>query len=360
MPFKIEALPANLRPAVTRLSESITFIDSIEKGANGHVLIGHHKLLDRMVVVKFYYWGDGAHIEPAMLSRLESTHVLKVDHAEAIDKNDAFFVTRYCSAGDLDDELTTRAFGPVEAIDALLQFGAGVSYLHGEGYVHRDLKPSNLFVTEDGSRVIGDFGSVVKIGNEDFANSLSKHSVIYRPPEDFVGDRFYRQGDIYQLGIVLYQLLGGALPYEVENWLTPKQIAYGETLDEVERQVFYNSSIADRIRKGKVLKLDSLPDYVPDLLKRVIRKACHLDKNNRFPTAADFLATLNNIRRRVFDWRIEDGILTLRDGNRTYRIVQLAGQFHVEKQVVAGWRRQHDLTAQRRVDAIAGVEEAIG
>lgn len=360
MPFDISILPPNLQPTVVRLSESIDFTDSILKGANGYVLIGHHTLLDRKIAVKFYYWGDGAHIEPAMLARLESSHVLKVDHAEAVDKDDAFFITRYCASGDLDDELAGRAFGPVEAIDAILQFGAGVSYLHGEGYVHRDLKPSNLFVTDDGSRVIGDFGSVVRIGEEGFANSLSKHSIIYRPPEDFLGNQFYRQGDIYQLGMVLYQLLGGELPYEIEKWLTPKQLAHGATLENFDRQAFHNSVIEARICKGKVLNLDSLPDYVPDTLKRIIRKACHLDKNQRYPTAADFLATLNNIRRNVFDWRTENDILMLRDTNRTFRIISIGGQFQVEKQVAAGWRCQHELTSKTRVDAIASVEKIVG
>lgn len=357
--YKIAALPPNLQPAAARLSESITFSDSIDKGQNGYVLVGHQRILDRKVVVKFYYWGDGVHIEPAMLARLESEHVLKVDHAEAIDKDYAFFITRYCPLGDLDDELVTRSFGPVEAIDAILQFGAGVSYLHGEGYVHRDIKPSNLFVTDSGSRVIGDFGSVVQIGEEGCANSLSKHSIIYRPPEDFMGNRFYRQGDIYQLGMVLYQVLGGALPYQIENWLTKGDIRKGEAFDETDRQIFYNSVIEARIRGGRVLKLDSLPDYVPEALKRVIRKACHLKKDRRYPTAADFLATLNNIRSRVFDWRINDDALTLCDGKRMYRIVSSAGRYLVEKKVVAGWRSQRELTADIRAEAIVAVENII-
>lgn len=360
MRYDIEAFPEKLRPTVFRLSESIDFREIVLKGANGHVLIGHHRLLDRRVVVKFYYWGDGAHIEPALLARLESVHVLKVDHAEAVDRDDAFFITRYCSAGDLDDELASRSFGPIEAIDALLQFGSGVSYLHGEGYVHRDLKPSNLFVTDDGTRVIGDFGSVVRIGDEGFANSLSKHAIIYRPPEDFVGNRFYRQGDVYQLGMVLYQLLGGILPYDIESWLTPRQVVEGRRMDEVDRQIFYTSVIEARIRNGRVLNLDSLPEWIPNLLKRVIRKTCHVDKDRRYPTAADFLATLNNVRPRVFDWRVNDSIPTLSNRGRTYRIVPLSGQFLVEKQVSAGWRRQHELTSTTRAQAVARVERAIG
>ena len=247
----------------------------------------------------------------------------------------------------------------MSAIDALIQFGAGVSYLHGEGYVHRDLKPSNLFVTDDDNRVIGDFGSVVQIGEEDFANSYSKHSIIYRPPEDFSGNKFYRQGDIYQLGIVLYQLLGGALPYEIDKWLTQKQLAHGAKLDNFERQAFYDSSIETRICKGKLLNLDSLPDYVPDTLKRIIRKACHTDMNERYPTAADFLATLNNIRRRLFDWRIENDVLNLSYGKRTFRIVPFGDQFRVEKQVAAAWRCQHNLTSGTRTEAISGVERTI-
>lgn len=360
MPYNLAALPTKLQPTAARLSESIAFSDTILKGANGHVLIGHHRLLDRRVVVKFYYWGDGVHIEPALLARLESPHVLKVDHAEAIDEEDAFFITRYCSAGDLDDELANRTFGPVEAIDALRQFGSGVSYLHGEGYVHRDLKPSNLFMTDDGGRVIGDFGSVVRIGEKDFANSVSKHAIIYRPPEDFVGSRYYRQGDVYQLGMVFYQLLGGALPYDLEQWLTPKQICLGAKLHDVDRQVFYNSVIEERIRKGKVLNLDSLPDWVPRKLKRIIRKACHLDKDSRYPTAADFLATLNNIRPHIFDWRVNDGVLSVQDRGRTYRIVPSDEQFYVEKQVAAGWRRQHELTSNEMAEAIEGIERTIG
>ncbi|ODM44524.1 serine/threonine protein kinase [Cereibacter johrii] len=359
MPYDIAALPANLQPTAARLSDSITFVESIAKGANGYVLIGHQALLDRMVVVKFYYWGDGVHIEPAMLARLESRHVLKVDHAEAIDKNDAFFITRYCSAGDLDDELASRSFGPVEAIDALLQIGSGVSYLHGEGYLHRDLKPSNLFVTDDGTRVIGDFGSVVQIGDDDFANSLSKHSIIYRPPEDFLGNRFYRQGDIYQLGMILYQILGGGLPYDLENWVTPQQSAHGATLDEVDREIYFNSLIEARVCRGKVLQLDTLPDYVPNTLKRVIRTASHVNMDRRYPTTADLLAALNNLRRRIFDWRIDGGVLTLRDRDRKYRILPRGCQFHVEKQIGAGWRRQHELTFNIRADAIARVEDTI-
>lgn len=359
MPYDIAALPANLQPTAVRLGQTISFTDIIEKGANGHVLIGNHNILERQVVVKFYYWGDGAHIEPAMLARLESPNVLKVDHAEAIDINDAFFITRYCSVGDLDDELASRTFGPVEAIDAILQVGAGVSYLHGQGYLHRDLKPSNLLVTDDGNRVIGDFGSVVRIGEDDFVNSLSKHSIIYRPPEDFVGNRFYRQGDIYQLGIVLYQMLGGSLPYAIEAWLTERQIAHGETLENIDRDIFYNSMVEAQILKGKVLKIDSLPCYVSNALKRILRRACHLDKDRRYPTAADFLAALNNVRRQIFDWRIEDGILNLRDGKSTYRIVSINNDFVVEKRIAAGWRRQRELTSATLARAVEAVQQSI-
>ncbi len=358
MPFDLGVLPENVRPTVKRLQEAITFSDNITKGANGFVLIGHNRLLDRMQVVKIYYWGGGLHVEPALLAALESPHVLKVDSAEAIDEDDAFFITRYCAGGDLDDQLALRSFGPREAIDALLQIAAGVSYLHGQGYLHRDIKPSNLFCNDDGSWVIGDFGSVVKMNEHGFASTQSKHSIIYRPPEDFDDNvKYYRQGDVYQLGMVLYQLLGGRLDYDVDCWLTAVQIKHRETLDDIEAQVFAQSCIQRLIQKGKVLDLDTLPPVVPEHLKRLLRSACRLDYNRRPQTVADLISTLNNLRKRTFDWRWADHSYQLETKQRSFRLVKSGEALQVEKRVGGGWKTQHGLRFTDTLEAVSKVEE---
>lgn len=359
MPFDITLLPPSIRPTVARLQETLTFSDNITKGANGDVLIGHNRLLDRMQVVKFYYWGGGLHIEPALLANLESPHVLKVDSAEAIDEDDAFFVTRYCDGGDLDDQLAQRSFGPLQAIDVLLQIASGVSYLHGQGYLHRDLKPSNIFCA-DGNWVVGDFGSVVLMNEDGFASTQSKHSIIYRPPEDFhANTRYYRQGDVYQLGMVLYQLLGGAINYDVDGWLTAAQIKHRGNLDDIEGQIFAQGCVQKLIQKGKVLDFDTLPAVVPDHLLRVIRAACRVDHLQRPGTVADLITRLNNLRQRTMDWRTVDGLHQIASHGRSFRIVPSNKGWRVEKMVKAGWKNQHGLEFTLVGDAVSAVEGLI-
>ncbi|MWP38058.1 protein kinase [Rhodobacter sphaeroides] len=357
MPFDINLLPANVRPAVQRLQETIEFSDNITKGANGYVLIGRNHLLDRVQVVKVYYWGRGKHVEPALLAKLESPNVLKVDGAEKIDEDDAYFITRYCGGGDLDDQLAKRAFGPLEGIDILLQIASGVSYLHGQGYLHRDLKPSNVFYTDDDAWVIGDFGSVVTMNDEGFASTQSKHSIIYRPPEDFdVPACFYRQGDIYQLGILLYQILGGRLDYKEDSWLTPRQLKHRATLADIEAQMFSQSCIESVIRRGKVLDLDTLPATVPDHLRRLIRHACRTDYLKRHATTSDFISKLNNLRKKTFDWRMVDELYQLDAQRKSFRIVPVDGDWQIEKRVRRGWKIQRGECFDAQSRAVARVE----
>ena len=208
MALDFSNLPEPIRQKAEELSKDIQFTSLNEKGANGHVLIGYNKLLKRKVVVKFYYWGTGDHAEPAVLAELESDHILKVHHAESINEDDAFFMTPYCTSGDLDDALERRKFGTVEAIDILSQIVAGASFLHGSGYLHRDLKPSNIFCLDDDRFVIGDFGSVVVQNEDGYAKTLTRHSLLYRPPEELEEKRSYREGDLYQIGMVFLSAIG--------------------------------------------------------------------------------------------------------------------------------------------------------
>ncbi|HWU19317.1 MAG TPA: protein kinase family protein [Devosia sp.] len=166
MAVDVSALPEPIRLKIADLEQAIDFETLISKGANGHVAIGLNRLLQRKVVYKFYFWGDGAHVEPQRLAQLASEHILPVHDAAPINDDDAYFVTSYCSNGDLEDALAATNFGPLQAIDVALQVAAGASYIHGEGFLHRDLKPSNIFCNDARRFVIGDFGSIVPIQDE--------------------------------------------------------------------------------------------------------------------------------------------------------------------------------------------------
>jgi serine/threonine protein kinase len=342
MAVDLSVLPEAIQAKALELSGSIEFNKSITKGANGHVLIGTNKILDRAVVVKFYYWGGGDHAEPALLAALNSDHVLKVFDAAAINEEDAYFMTPFCEGGDLDDELENSKFGPLQAIDVILQIASGLSYLHGSGYLHRDLKPSNIFCASDNKYLIGDFGSVVVQNAEGYAQTLTRHSLLYRPPEELALKRSFRQGDIYQLGMVLFQLLGGYLPYDERVWLTSKQQKLYDAKAGFEQQLYATSAIEDRISKGKVLDFSSLPPWVPKSLMTVIRRACAVDYKKRYAATADFCSILNNLRSKAPDWRI-GGDVVLHRPKKQIRVVSAVKGLLIEKRINGGWRTERQL-----------------
>lgn len=360
MPVGAEDIPECYREKFLELSKEIEFCEQFFNGANGVVVRGVNKVLKRPVVVKFYYYDDGVHVEPEILARMESDNILTVDNAGAFNNEYAYFVSRYCERGNLDSFMLDSAVSIRNAVEIVTQVAAGVSYLHGRGYLHRDLKPSNIFQENNRNFVIGDFGSVVQTRDEGFAEALTKHSIIYRPPEDFDGNKFYRQGDIYQLGICLYQTLGGVLPYEVLEWLSAREQARYIELDEVDASVFANSVIERCIKQGKVIKLDTLPACVPACLRRIIRKAANINKEKRYETAADFIAALNNVNAQVHDWRSEEGTWTLYRPKFSYRYINDPNGIIVQKRRRGGdWRRQHIHNPANEKEAVALIEGAV-
>ena len=106
------------------------------------------------------------------------------------------------------------------ALEYSYQILSGLSCLHSERFLHRDLKPSNIYLTEGNIAVIGDFGSVKKLPDGEQSISASSHSILYRSPESINLKKYGISGDIYQVGVILYQLLGGILHYDGMAWLS--------------------------------------------------------------------------------------------------------------------------------------------
>lgn len=353
--LNLDALPAALQPTAKRLAENISFDNFVKKGGNGYVLIGRNRLLAQDVVVKFYYWGGGDHAEPALLASLNCPNILQVLYAEKINNDDAFFVTPFCEMGDLDDALEQRNFGPLQAVDVLLQIAAGVSYLHAKRLLHRDLKASNVFCLANGCFVIGDFGSVVSQNAEGCAITLTRHSLLYRPPEEILTRSMSRQSDIYQLGLLLFQVLGGSLPYDECDWLSGAQKVSYALLPKSDRQLFATKIIEDKICRGKILNFSSLPPWVPVNLKNIVRQACALNAGKRYETVADMAASLSNLRSGVPDWRIEEDPVLFRK-KKMFRITRQLHGLVIEKNVGGGWRTEQRFKPKDMSEAVAIAE----
>lgn len=341
MPIDISTIevPDSIREVLAGLARHVDFERSDDKGANGHTFFGLNKLLDRKIVVKFYYWGGERETfaEPERLAKLRCPAVLPIYDAAPVDDDWAYFITQFCEKGDADQYLEGHQIGLRAAIDASLHVLSGISYLHSNGFVHRDLKPSNIFVDASNNFLIGDFGSVKKLTDE-WTTNHSQHSLLYRPPEVFSEPRYHRTGDIYQAGIVLYQLLGGLLPYRERAYLNKKQLAeYDGLTGSVEKQLFAKQIIEGRIIRAKILDLATLPPWVPSQLKTVIRTATRPLFKDRYQTASEMSVALGRCRNGALPWVFDDGILTLQ-GDTQFRIVSCGDAFSVEKRRTGAWR----------------------
>lgn len=346
------SVPEDVKVALRELEKQIEFHKASDKGQNGHVLFGTNRLLGRPDVVKLYYWESGDHAEPELLAKLEHPNILKVYHAASIDAEWAFFTTKFCDGGDLDSVLEKGPLGLREAIDAVMMVASGVSFLHGNGFLHRDLKLENVYRDND-QIVIGDFGSVSPCDAHGHCKTLTRHSLLYRPPEATVTNDYFKESDVYQLGLMLFQLLGGYLPYDERDWLTSKQkTEYDALKGATDKGDYATKIIEEKINKGRLLDMDTLPAYVPKSVVTFIRKATRVEIKNRHKSVADFIATLNNMKRRIPDWRPDGGHIVLHRPKKRLRVLANGSTFAIEKDVGSGWKKQHALTPKTMRDAV--------
>lgn len=353
--------PQTIKTCLKALSSRFIIESENTKAANGYVYLGKNRITNQPIVIKFYYWGGQQqyHAEPQQLADLNSPHILSILDAGLADLQWAYFVTPLYAHGDLDEALAQGPLGNLDCIDKATDVLNGASHLHSARLLHRDLKLSNIFVTDDRRALIGDFGSVKKIPEGFQSIPPSGHSLIYRPPETITANSYGLTGDIYQIGLIFYQLLGGALPYDGYSWLSRRQ---QEELDrqatESDRSQFIDSCIRAKIVAGSATDLSTLPPWVPSHLKRILRKACSVDPNNRFRCASDFAAKLHQLRPRTLDWALEDGIPTLR-GALSFRITQASSEFITEKKRGALWRRDNSIPVTSLRAAVEAIEAKV-
>lgn len=349
--------PPEIKNSLVEFSKNIEFHREDLKAANGYVFFGTNRVTGLQVTLKYYYWGGKAeyHAEPRQLAQVNAENVLKIHDAGLLDAKWAYFVTQTCTGGDLDIVLESGPLGIRSALDYTYQVLSGLSHLHAVRFLHRDIKPANLYLTEGGSVVIGDFGSVKRLPEAEAAIPASSHSLLYRPPESIVTNSYGITGDVYQCGLVLYQLLGGSLPYDGLSWLNKRElIQLGVMATPLDQQEFIDRSVKAKIARGKAVNIGTLPPWVPKPVQRIINKACHLEPDQRFQSASAFMASLHKVRPEVPDWQVIDGCPTLL-GNTSFRISTTENGFAVHKRAGGDWRNDRTLVRETLEEIVSAI-----
>jgi len=228
--------------------------------------------------------------EPAFLKRLDHPRITPVYEAQFDPQEDGAitFVMPRFRGGDVEDALRDDyRFSLTESVQIVIDALDALAYLHREHRaIHRDTKPANILLDDGRTRgFVADFGSAALIDADGGASAVLGTN-LYRPPEARPTGRVGVDADLYGIGMVLWEMVNGRLPWETLE------------LADVEA----------RLRRG----LRSVPDrmlefepHVSERLRRVIRKAIHRNPASRFHTAEEFIRAL----RRVVsvDWRHVEG-----------------------------------------------------
>ena len=209
-----------------KISDRYQIMKSIGEGGMANVYLAYDTILDRDVAVKILRGdlsGDEKFVRRFQREALSASSLTHPNIVEVYDVGEDhgmyYIVMEYIEGRHLKDLIKKRGKLTVsEVIDIMLQITDGMSVAHDSYIIHRDIKPQNIMILENGLVKITDFGISMAMNATQLTQTNSvMGSVHYLPPEQASGKGSSLQSDIYSMGIVMYELLAGKLPYKGDN-----------------------------------------------------------------------------------------------------------------------------------------------
>lgn len=257
-------------------------IRSLGEGGMANVYLAHDMVLDRDVSVKLLRLDlrdDPStkrrfHREAMAATQLNDPHIVGIyDVGE--DHGLQYMVMQYVKGTDLKAYIKKHYPIPLpQVIDIMEQVLSAVATAHAHGIIHRDLKPQNILIDENKNVKITDFGIAVAVSQDSLTQTNTlMGSVHYLSPEQARGSIATKQSDIYSLGIILFELLTGKVPFEGE---TAVSIALKHFREEI-------PSVREQNKK------------IPQALENVIIKATAKEPAERYSSVNEMAADLKTV-----------------------------------------------------------------
>jgi serine/threonine protein kinase/tetratricopeptide (TPR) repeat protein len=263
-------------------------VEKIGRGGMATVFRAYQPSLDRDVAIKVlppYY----AEQDPTFLQRFkrEARAIAKLRHPNILmvidfgEEGDlAYLVMEYVTAGTLKERMK-RPMRLEQIYNLVGQVGDALQYAHDQGVVHRDIKPSNIMLPKPDWALLTDFGLATIVGGSFLTQSgMTVGTPAYMSPEQGSGERVDHRTDIYAMGIMLYEMVVGEVPYTAE---TPMAVVVKHIVDPLP------------------IPREKNPD-VPEELQRVILKSLAKNPDDRYQRAAEFTNALKGVATTHPDW----------------------------------------------------------
>ena len=244
-------------------------VSSLGSGGFGTVYLAEDTWIDKKVALKVPHKQtlDFSELlkEPRLLASMSHPNIVTVLTAEK--QGDVFFIVMEYVQGETLEQIVLRegALDLTRALDLTCQICNAVDHAHKVGILHRDLRPGNMLVSDTGLLKVTDFGTSRFLEIAAHGTTVIG-SPPYMAPEQFHGKAVFAS-DVYSIGVTMYQMLTGTLPYD-----TPSPA-------DIERLMRGDLVTAPRLRNGKV----------PTAINDIVLKALQPDVTKRYQRAAELL-----------------------------------------------------------------------
>src|SRR5205809_1364221 len=271
-------------------------VSRIGRGGMGEVFLAHDTSLGRKVALKLLR-SDFTRIEERLRRfRQEARAASALNHPNILtiyeighDGSLHFMATEYVEGETLRQHLSRARITVGQTLDVAVQVASALAAAHQAGIIHRDIKPENIMVRSDGNVKVLDFGlakltdpKTIDTAAPTLPQVETQPGVVmgtfsYMSPEQARGLAVDARTDIWSLGVMIYEMAAGRQPFE------------GETASDVMSLI---------LQKEPPPLAYSWPE-VPAELERIVRKALHKDREERYQTIKDLLIDLRNLRKEL-------------------------------------------------------------
>jgi len=264
-----------------KISDRYEIIKSIGEGGMANVFLANDNILDRKVAVKVLRGDLSTDDKFIRRFQREALSVSNLSHPNIVEVYDVgeedgeyYIVMEYLSGKTLKQLLKKReSLTLTEVIDIMTQLTDGIAHAHESYIIHRDIKPQNIMIEDDGKIKITDFGIAMALNATQLTQTNSvMGSVHYLPPEQASGKGATIKSDIYSLGILMYELLTGTVPFKGDNAV----------------------EIALKHMKDKIPSIRKQNPAIPQAAENILLKATAKNPRNRYDSAKDMHDDLVN------------------------------------------------------------------